>query len=67
MAKPDGDEREGRDKPTVHYGSTGVSRVDPADILRSRVGREEIEKAARVAAALRLVPAIGGIRRPSSK
>lgn len=40
MAKPKRNDEQGLDKPRVHYGPTGVLRVDPADILRSRVGRQ---------------------------
>jgi hypothetical protein len=42
------------DKPIVTVGSSGVSRVEPADILRSKVGQAEISKAAAVAIALNL-------------
>jgi hypothetical protein len=42
------------EKPEVKIGSSGVSRVDPAEILRSRVGQAEISKAAAVAVALNL-------------
>jgi len=42
------------EKPKVQIGSSGVSRVEPADILRSRVGQAEISKAAAVAIALKL-------------
>jgi hypothetical protein len=47
------------EKPPVQYGSSGVSRVEPADILRSKVGREEIRKAADAATALKLRQANG--------
>jgi hypothetical protein len=42
------------DRPQVETAASGVSRVAPADILRSRIGREEISKAAAVAIALKL-------------
>lgn len=32
------------ENPPVHVGKSGVSRVEPADILRSRRGQEEIRK-----------------------
>jgi hypothetical protein len=47
------------DKPPVTYGSSGVSRVEPADILRSRVGQAEINKAADAAIALHLRQSTG--------
>jgi hypothetical protein len=50
------------EKPVVETASSGVSRVAPADILRSRVGQEEIGKAAAAAIALKLRDA-----QPSSK
>ena len=34
------------EKPPVQVSKTGVHSINPADILRSRVGREAIEKAA---------------------
>ena len=46
------------EKPEVRIGPSGVSRVDPAEILRSRVGQAEISKAAAVAVALKLRPAV---------
>jgi hypothetical protein len=42
------------EKPTIKVGSSGVSRVEPADILRSKAGQAEINKAADVAIALKL-------------
>jgi hypothetical protein len=42
------------DKPQVHIEPSGVSRVAPADIIRSKVGQAEISKAAAVAVALKL-------------
>jgi hypothetical protein len=42
------------EKPAVEIGSSGVSRVKPADIIRSRVGQEEISKTAAIAVALKL-------------
>lgn len=37
------------DKPTVQFSKSGVLRVTASDILQSRAGREEIQKAANVA------------------
>lgn len=34
------------EKPPIRVSKTGVMSVNPADILRSRVGREAIERAA---------------------
>jgi len=42
------------EKPHVEIGPSGVSRVDPAEILRSKVGQAEINKAAEAAVALKL-------------
>ena len=42
------------EKPRVQIDPSGVSRVAPADILRSKVGQSEINKAATVAVALKL-------------
>ena len=42
------------EKPQVRIEPSGVSRVAPADIVRSRVGQAEISKAAAVAVALNL-------------
>jgi hypothetical protein len=42
------------EKPRVQFDPSGVSRVAPADILRSKVGQLEIDKAAAVAVALKL-------------
>ena len=42
------------EKPRVQIEPSGVSRVAPADIVRSRVGQVEISKAAAVAVALNL-------------
>ena len=42
------------DRPQVETAASGVSRVAPADILRSRIGQEEIRKAAVAAVALKL-------------
>jgi hypothetical protein len=42
------------EKPRVQIDPSGVSRVAPADILRSKVGQIEISKAANVAVALKL-------------
>lgn len=42
------------EKPIVTIGSSGVSRVNPADILRSRVGQAEINKTATIALTLGL-------------
>jgi hypothetical protein len=42
------------DKPPVHYSRSGVVSVKAEDILRSRVGREEINQAAEAAIALGL-------------
>lgn len=39
------------DKPEVHHNSSGVVHVKPADILASKQGRAEIQKAAHVAIA----------------
>lgn len=46
------------EKPEVRIGPSGVSRVDPAEILRSRAGQAEISKAAAVAVVLKLRPAV---------
>ena len=42
------------EKPQVETAASGVWHVAPADILLSRIGREEISKAAAVAIALNL-------------
>lgn len=42
------------ERPQVQIDPSGVSRVAPADIVRSRVGQVEISKAAAVAVALNL-------------
>jgi hypothetical protein len=34
------------EKPKVQIGPSGVSRVEPADILRSKIGQAEINKTA---------------------
>lgn len=48
------------DKPPVHYSRSGVMSVKPEDILRSKVGREEIRKAAEITVAL-------GLRKPAPR
>ena len=42
------------EKPAVDIGSSGVSRVKPSDIIRSKVGQAEISKTAAIAVALNL-------------
>lgn len=39
--------RNGIDKPPVKVSKAGVSSVSPEDVIRSRVGQEEIQKTIR--------------------